>query len=628
MTLYPRGSEWRRWDLHVHTASSYEYGYKGKDADQLLANVLKNNEIVAVAITDHFVIDKDRIENLRTLAPEIVFFPGVELRTDKGDTNIHVILIFSDEINLDILAESFNVFKREKGKEIDNEEKIYWDFNDIVEFAKRYDALISIHAGRKTNGVDDRITNKLEHNQAVKEEYAKNVHIFEMGQLKDIDGYHIKVFPTIGKKPLIICSDNHDPRVYSPPEKLWIKADVTFNGLKQIVFEPIERVRVSPEKPEPKPDYFVIERAEITDDDFQREPIYFNNKLTCIIGGKSTGKSILLHNLALALDKTQVEEKDLTSQTRTKKDLSVDVYWADGKGVKNGERKIVYIPQTYLNKLCDAEAEKTEIDRIIQDVILSRDSGVKETFDRVAISIKNAKQEYGKLILDLIGAYNEKNEIVSQIKDMGDKNGIIAEKEKLINERERLNAESALTTDEITNYENATTQIDTLSAAITTTNAELTELSTITTLVEPKQHTYRFTDNTKSVLDEVQKRIISNADVEWQAEKTKLMDALTDGKISKTEDLLKAQAIEKDLSEKIKGNKTIADLTERLKTESDKLVKIERLETIICDSDNAISEMLNKIIISIVTFENLHKEFADVVNSNTTFETRDLEFSV
>ena len=144
MAAFQRGSEWRRWDLHVHTASSYEYGYKGSDSDQLLVDALTKNEIVAVAITDHFVIDKDRLNNLRQLAPEIVFFPGVELRTDKGDTNIHVILIFSNEKELDILVESFNVFKREKGKETDYEERTYWDYNDIVDFACSHDALISI----------------------------------------------------------------------------------------------------------------------------------------------------------------------------------------------------------------------------------------------------------------------------------------------------------------------------------------------------------------------------------------------------------------------------------------------------------------------------------------------------
>lgn len=93
-----RGSEWNRWDLHIHTASSYDYKYKSDDADDLLCQTLKQNELKAVAITDHFKIDKVRIESLRSRAPEIVFFPGVELRTDKGSNNLHVILIFQKKL--------------------------------------------------------------------------------------------------------------------------------------------------------------------------------------------------------------------------------------------------------------------------------------------------------------------------------------------------------------------------------------------------------------------------------------------------------------------------------------------------------------------------------------------------
>ena len=60
MENFERGSEWRKWDLHLHTKSSYDYKYNGDDADQLLCNELKKNKISAVAITDHFVIDRDR----------------------------------------------------------------------------------------------------------------------------------------------------------------------------------------------------------------------------------------------------------------------------------------------------------------------------------------------------------------------------------------------------------------------------------------------------------------------------------------------------------------------------------------------------------------------------------------
>ena len=84
-----RGSEWRKWDLHVHTASSFDYEYKSDNADELLVEAWKRHGIEATAITDHFLIDAQRINNLRKLVKdEITIFPGVELRTDKGGTNI------------------------------------------------------------------------------------------------------------------------------------------------------------------------------------------------------------------------------------------------------------------------------------------------------------------------------------------------------------------------------------------------------------------------------------------------------------------------------------------------------------------------------------------------------------
>ena len=89
---YPKGSEWRRWDLHIHTtASGSDYKYNQPDADQKLIDTLQNNNLCAVAITDHFTISAQKIQNLRSLAPNIIFFPGVEFRTDKGSHNIHVV---------------------------------------------------------------------------------------------------------------------------------------------------------------------------------------------------------------------------------------------------------------------------------------------------------------------------------------------------------------------------------------------------------------------------------------------------------------------------------------------------------------------------------------------------------
>ena len=56
---YPRGSEWRKWDLQVHTPfSALNNGY-GNDfsayAKKLLEKAIKN-QVAAVGITDYFTI--------------------------------------------------------------------------------------------------------------------------------------------------------------------------------------------------------------------------------------------------------------------------------------------------------------------------------------------------------------------------------------------------------------------------------------------------------------------------------------------------------------------------------------------------------------------------------------------
>ena len=74
----------------------------------------------------------------------------------------------------------------------------------------------------------------------------------------------------------------------------------------------------------------MIDKVEIEDENFSKEPIPFNDNLTCIIGGKSTGKSLLLHNMAEAIDPRQVKAKlDITNGSYYKAE-QVKVYWKDG----------------------------------------------------------------------------------------------------------------------------------------------------------------------------------------------------------------------------------------------------------------------------------------------------------
>lgn len=67
-----------------------------------------------------------------------MFFPGVELRTDKGANNLHLILIFSELSDLETLSADFNaIMLRTLAKSKESDETIYWQFDDIVEFCKK-----------------------------------------------------------------------------------------------------------------------------------------------------------------------------------------------------------------------------------------------------------------------------------------------------------------------------------------------------------------------------------------------------------------------------------------------------------------------------------------------------------
>lgn len=627
MTEYVKGSEWRRWDLHVHTRASYDYSYNSDDAEDLLAKAWKDNGLIAVAITDHFLIDAAMIKLLRTKAPDVTVFPGVELRTDKGAFNVHVILIFSDECDLDTLAADFDaIMLRGAAKNQGNNDKIYWDWNDILDFAHKHDGLISLHAGSKTDGVDDRITNALEISQAVKEEYAKDAHIFEIGKVKDIQDYREKVFPDIQVvKPLILCSDNHDPRNYSDKTPLWIKADPTYNGLKQIVFEPDERVRVSATMPDYKPPYYVIDHIEFNDDEFQTAPVYFNDKLTCIVGGKSTGKSILLHNLARSIDKKQVDDKEKISTVVMKDVNTLTAVWADG--LTDDTRKIVYIPQTYLNSLSDEKESATEIDTLIEDIVLLNVEA-KTAHNKLLASIKTNKAVLNKDFLDLLETHNELNSLYEQIKEIGGKASIEAEIANLNGQRDKLSKDLALSEEEINQYERATKSIVELTRQIRDISSEVETINYYQTVVESVDICSLFSDETAELVQKAIALSVEAANKTWATVKTEIVQKLSEPLLTFNKELQEARETETNLKPKVQGNQAIAEIAEKIKQENEKLQQLVELDER-C-SIKAIKEktIIDTIVSSAEHFRNCHQEYADVVNTNAELSSQELDFSV
>lgn len=177
-------------------------------------------------------------------------------------------------------------------------------------------------------------------------------------------------------KPCIWGSDAHSfDRLFEPAEHryCWIKADPTFEGLMQILCEPADRIAIQEDRPEPHNNHRSIESVRFNDKRFQKEPVFFNEGLTCIIGGRSTGKSLLLRQVArsISLDYA-IEQEERSSLSTLDGFKPVDVFWRDG--AQSGERKIIYLPQTHLNRTVDdPESGETGASALIAGVLLQNE---------------------------------------------------------------------------------------------------------------------------------------------------------------------------------------------------------------------------------------------------------------
>lgn len=641
MKDYARGSEWRKWDLHIHTASSYD-AYKGDDSDKLLAKAVCENELAAIAITDHFIIDKDRITNIRGLLPSTTIFPGVELRTDKGDTNIHVILIFSDQIDLNTLSEDFNVFKRD-AKNPDNNDKIYWDYNDICAFAQKHNALISIHAGSKDKGVDTQISNALPINQAVKEEFAKTVSIFEVGKEKDIDDYKKYVFPDIkSTKPLIICSDSHDPRNYHPAHQLWIKSDPTFNGLKQIIYEPDERVCISDYRPQEKAPYHIIDSISISDDLFQKDEIVFNKNLTCIIGGKSTGKSILLHNLARAIDPDQVSENSDISLGRRKTDKDkkaltleiesskLDVKWGNGKSGEN--QSIIYIPQSYLNRLADSSQETTRIDELVERVLLKRTdtdgNKLQKQKDALIQSLNDKKTENTNTVLEIVRLNESIKQLKSQISELGGRDSVEKEIHRLKTERDAIAKELNITEEDIKKYDQAVSTITAKEAFVEEISKEIKSISSLSSVVQSSIDLSSFSKETEEQIEAIVQKIIGEANRTWNVQKEQLIAFLSEKLKIAEKECVAALATRDSLKGKIESSNHIKELAQKISDEEAVLQAIISKEKVLNDEQEKQDIAISNISSSCVDFKKDYEDYACYISENANTDDSGLTYEV
>ena len=390
-------------------------------------------------------------------------------------------------------------------------------------------------------------------------------------------------------KPCVHGCDAHkNDKIFEPDQQryCWIKADPTFNGLKQILYEPKERVKVSQMLPDYKAAYYVIDNVQFIDEDFQVAPIVFNENLTCIIGGKSTGKSILLHNLANSIDPSQVKEKEDKSSSVTKNIENVSVTWKDGK--KDEARKIVYIPQTYLNRLSDAKESTTEIDRIIEEIVWL-DSDVKAAHSLMLQSIKEYKIALNVSILGLIENRKEIGNIKNEKQEIGSRESIEAQIEKLISQKDTLSTDLNLSKEELDLYDKTIEEFGIINEQILSLQKDLTNIQEIENVVEKRTFNFSLSDHIQELIGRATDDAITAANTLWVQSKQTIIDGITKELVEKESQRDQLLEIRDGLKPKIQENKIISELSNNIQKESEKLkdlTAIEKKEAALIEKEN------------------------------------------
>lgn len=414
------GSLWRKWDLHIHTDAS-----DGKGTCQEILNEAVAKDVSCIAVTDHHTVAN--IDVMKSLAEpmNINVISGVEFRTEYGKASVHMIGLFPDEYNETKLDANFlteNVLNplgitrskmilkgKEVLKDVAKDDDAYFkagmfqvqvDFKEAATLIHKYGGLVTVHAGSKENSIDEEMKHegKAKKNVSiedslgpVKEELFKEgyIDICDITNPKDAI-FYLKTFG----KPSITTSDAHEVKKVGT-NACWIKADLTFEGLRQILAEPervsydvpeiLERVRKSP--------YNFIKGLQINHTTtatmpekwFDNIDIPLNPGLVAVIGNKGSGKSALTDIVALCADTATQNWSFLTSSKfrmakpyNRSKQTEASIEWFDkshsaiktldmSSDITQPER-VKYIPQNFLETLCTTEDDnqfESELKKII-----------------------------------------------------------------------------------------------------------------------------------------------------------------------------------------------------------------------------------------------------------------------
>jgi hypothetical protein len=426
MSAVFRGSEWNRWEPHIHTPGTVledRYSAAGWE-DYLAALEAAVPELRAIGVTDYCVTRSyERVKSHKDagrLKDCDLLFPNIELRLNTGTVkgqfvNIHLMVCPDDpnhvaEINRflgQLIFAAFNdrfactpqdlvrLGRRADPSKTDDEAALR---HGCTQFKVSLDNLVEAHriewasdniliavAGNAdgTSGVKEAADTTL------REEINKAAHAIFASSLKQRDfwlGHGKAAIDELrerygGPKPCIWGSDAHElERVAKPAEDrfCWIKGAPTFDALRQACLDP-ERAYVAPIPPSLAAPSQVIDEVTISDSPWARTPkLSLNPGLVAVIGARGSGKTALADIIAAGCDSYEPSDEYPSFLSRAAEHLAgarVTLKWGSGdqttrpldapvNSSPEAYPRARYLSQQFVETLCSIEGMPSLIKEI------------------------------------------------------------------------------------------------------------------------------------------------------------------------------------------------------------------------------------------------------------------------
>ncbi len=509
---FARGSEWRKWDLHVHSPASilnnqFPKGSDGSPDWEAYVTKLEKTDISVLGVTDYFTIEgyKQVLEYTKTgrLSEIDLILPNIEFRLDeilyKGKCgiaprrlNLHV--IFSNELDPRVIEDHFlhNLYFKSRGAvdgkpfkerlKLSNLEKLGRQLKRLLPNEHKDKSDIIVGAENATVRLED-IKKELTDSGQFTDKYVivmdeRNTSLIEWGsqdtqtRLTLLQNSHF-VFSSNVKtrswclgsspwkngrkqyiatfnslKPCIHGSDAHELFFVGHPcgcrEKhdcqsdsencdlrfCWIKADPTFEGLRQVLYEPEDRVAIQAKCPTPSRYNHSLSQINISESTINSEltvketQLPLHHSLIAITGGKGAGKTAFVDLIANCF-KDKIKDSDrnsfvnrISDKSPPSLEVSIDFTGADSfsKRVIDATymdvADVAYISQGELDKYI---IESTDLTNRVNELIFSRVTNVgKYAFDALTKGIIDAETSVRQLSSEILELESETSPQVDQ----------------------------------------------------------------------------------------------------------------------------------------------------------------------------------------------------------------------